>query len=479
MTRWLTVALAAVLALGSFTPPVDGGGVPDRPPPDWVVASPGPGAEITRFVLTLPQDPNPLGVPAAHLRTKTYPQNLSATTLRALDGTLLAGRWALIHDGRPRPGVVLVPGSTQSKDLKFMVELAELFWRNGWHVLAVDLRGNGESRRLSQAMYTGGWKEADDVLGAVRHLRETSKASSVAVIGFSLGGTALVKAMAADPSAIGAGVAVTPALGRRAPLTPTPPDYRPSPGARWVLDHYGARSFYEYFERAARSYGVDLATLEAGMRAERDVARVGAPLLLIHALDDFFWRNAIRSGDHDGGTMNLAYRDTVKDHPHVRTMVVDRGNHAGMLYLSDPHWFGLVVLSYLKHWLARDAAHVTASVPSLDVLAEATLSGPTATYRFVVRNHGARSVGPLDVHLVLPEGGRAGHCWVGFEGLGRCTRDGRRLTWTIPRLAGGKTTAGPFTAVVDVSSLSPGEFAATVEVEQTGVLAQDVTLQKP
>jgi Serine aminopeptidase, S33 len=479
MMRRMTVALALVLALSASWQPAHGGGVPDKLPPDWVTASPGPGAEIVQFILKLPQDPNPLGVPVSHGRAQTYPQNFAATTVRALDGTLLAGRWALIHDGRPRPGVVLVPGSTQSKDLKFIVELAELFWRNGWHVLAIDLRANGESRRLSGAMYTGGWKEPDDVLGAVRHLRDTSKASSVAVIGFSAGASNLVRAMAADPAAISAGIAVTPAIGRRPPIIPPPPDYRPSPGAKWVLDYYGARSFHEYFERAARAYGVDLRTLEAGMRVDQDLPRVGAPLLLIHALDDFFWRNAIRAGDHDGGTMNLAYRDTVKDHPHVRTLVVDRGNHAGMLYLSDPHWFGLSVLSYLKHWQARDLEHVTASVPSLDALAEGTLAGQTATYRFAVRNHGSKPVGPLDVHLDLPEGGRLSHCWVGFEGLGRCAKDGRRLSWTIPRLAGGKTTAGPFVAVVDVSALPAGPFGATVEVAQTGVLPQEVTLQKP
>jgi hypothetical protein len=67
---------------------------------------------------------------------------------------------------------------------------------------------------------------------------------------------------------------------------------------------------------------------------------------------------------------------------------------------------------------------------------------------------------------------------VGFEGLGRCARDGQRLTWTIPRLAGGKTTAGPFVAVVDVSALGPGDFVATVEVALTGVVPQEMTLEK-
>jgi hypothetical protein len=162
----------------------------------------------------------------------------------------------------------------------------------------------------------------------------------------------------------------------------------------------------------------------------------------------------------------------------VRTLVLDRGGHAGILYLSDPHWFGLTTLGYLKHWQARDVDHVTRAVPPLDVLAEGMLGEQTVTYRFVVRNHGTKAVGPLDVSLDMPEGGRLAVCWIGVEGLGRCTRDRNRLTWTIPRLSGGKTTAGPFVATVDVSSLKPGTFAATVALDQKDIVAQEVTLEK-
>jgi hypothetical protein len=81
----------------------------------------------------------------------------------------------------------------------------------------------------------------------------------------------------------------------------------------------------------------------------------------------------VRAGRVDGGRYSLAFRETVKDHPHVRTLVLDRGNHAGMVYLSDPHWFGLAALSHLKHWQARDVEHVTAAVPPLDVLAEGSV----------------------------------------------------------------------------------------------------------
>jgi alpha-beta hydrolase superfamily lysophospholipase len=471
----LTLALGVTLAHER----ADAGGVPDKLPAEWVTVKAGPDADIVEFIRTLPHDPNPLGVRAAHLRQKEYSQAFASTRFFALDGTPLAGRWAINYDGKPRPGVVLVGGTPQTKDDKFMVELAELFWRNGWHVLAIDLRMMGDSRRFSNAMSTDGLKEPDDILGAVRTLRGLSKATSVSVIGFSSGGVSLVKAMARDDApAIAAGIAVTAPIGARPPFTPPPPDYRPTPLAQWFLDFYRATSMYEYYERAARSYGVGLDKLTAEMSADREITRVKASLLMLHTLDDVLMHAHVRAGRSDGGPYSLAYRETVKDHPHVRTVVLDRGNHAGMVYLSDPHWFGLAALGYLKHWQARDADHVTVAVPPLDVLAEGTVSDQTVTYRLVVRNHGVAAVGALDAHLDLPDGARLAHCYLGAEGLARCAKDGSRLTWTLPRLSGGKTTAGPFVAVVDIASLKPGKFAATAWVEQDGILRQEVTLEK-
>jgi alpha-beta hydrolase superfamily lysophospholipase len=477
--RLLFLALLAMLSgTAPGARPAVAGGVPmpEALPPYWITVRPGPGAEILQFLKTVPQDPNALGVRAAHFRTKAYPYTFAHTTFSSLDGTPLVGRW--IGQRYPRPGVVLVPGFSQSKDHKYIVELADLFSRNGWSVLAFDLRDHGETRRASKAPVTNGWKEADDILAAVRALRTLTKATSVSVVGFSLGGRGLVKAMAQDSGDIAAGIAVTAPLGIYPPTTPPEPGYTPSPLARFFLDFLGTKSFYEYDERAARFYGVDLRTLEARDALGNDVAKVKAPLLALDSLDDALRLARIKQGGHDGATFSLAYRDLAKDNPSVHTFLVDRGNHAGMLYLSDPYWFGVTAMSYLKHWQARNEDAVTIKVPALDILAEGTLNGPTATYRFVVRNHGANSVGPLDVSLDMPAGARLSHCWLGAEGLGRCTPDASRLTWTLPRLSG-QTTAGPFGAVLDLSGVKPGSFEAVVSVPQEGVVAQEVPLEKP
>ena len=137
----------------------------------------------------------------------------------------------------------------------------------------------------------------------------------------------------------------------------------------------GTKSFYEYDERAARFYGVDLRTFEARNVVGNDVANVKAPLLVLDSLDDSLRLARVKQGAHDGGPFSLAYRDLVQDNPKVHTFLLDRGNHGGLLYLSDPYWFGITVMSYLKHWQARDEEAVTVRMPALDILAEGTLDG--------------------------------------------------------------------------------------------------------
>jgi hypothetical protein len=164
ITRLMSsTALALVLSL-SATGRTDAGGMPPPPPPnDWVKIKALASTDVVQFIQALPHDPQMLGGHAAHVRTKAYGPAFTPTRFSSLDGTPLAGRLASHPGALRRPGVVLVHGFRQTKDRKFVVELAELFARNGWHVLAIDLRGHGESRPLSPAPITHGWKEAEDM----------------------------------------------------------------------------------------------------------------------------------------------------------------------------------------------------------------------------------------------------------------------------------------------------------------------------
>lgn len=147
-------------------------------------------------------------------------------TFRARDGVQLKGWFlpAIDHAG-PRPAVILVHGwlwnrlGTRSTSLLndfpggkpvLLFPLAEALVRNGYGVLMFDLRNFGESER--KGVYTGGWLESRDLLGAVDSLAERRdvEPGRIGVVGFSVGGNILLHALPFT-SRIRAGIAVQPA----------------------------------------------------------------------------------------------------------------------------------------------------------------------------------------------------------------------------------------------------------------------------
>ena len=251
-----------------------------------------------------------------------------------------------------------------------------------------------------------------------------------------------------------------------------------TPLDRIFLGYLGASSFYDYYEKSASHYGVTREFLEGETRADTTISQVKAPLLMVYALDDALWLAQLKRGRHEGGGFSLRYRDAVKDHPYVATLLVDSGNHAGRLYLSDPYWFGTMVMTYLKYWQARQADYVTVQAPTVDLLFDGKLGTESATYTVLVRNHGKDPVTNLKLHASLPPDAKMISCWVGVEGLSPCSVEGSRLTWTIPKIAGGKTTAGPFVSVLGTAVLKPGKFDAKAWIDGSGMIPQEVTLEK-
>ena len=109
-----------------------------------------------------------------------------------------------------RGAVVFVHGrnSCRGDALKGQtVDLARRLNARGLSVLMIDLRGHGQSTR---GRLTYGWRERDDVLGAVDYLLERGyEGGTIGLLGASMGGVAALGAAAAD-DAIGAVVAASP-----------------------------------------------------------------------------------------------------------------------------------------------------------------------------------------------------------------------------------------------------------------------------
>jgi pimeloyl-ACP methyl ester carboxylesterase len=113
--------------------------------------------------------------------------------------------------GKGNNAVVLAHGGRFKKDS--WVEQARTMAAAGFRVLAIDFRGEGQSRGVTGNDEQG---RRFDVLGAVHYLRKTG-AKSVSVVGASMGGDYAAEAAEYEPAAIDRLVLL--ASGAYTPLT--------------------------------------------------------------------------------------------------------------------------------------------------------------------------------------------------------------------------------------------------------------------
>ena len=105
----------------------------------------------------------------------------------AADGGVV---WADLYGAGDR-GVVLAHGVRFDK--ASWAKQAEVLAKAGFRVLAIDFRGYGKSHGADKSA-PGGGEKYQDILAAVRYLRENG-ATSIAVIGASMGGGAAASAL--------------------------------------------------------------------------------------------------------------------------------------------------------------------------------------------------------------------------------------------------------------------------------------------
>ena len=119
--------------------------------------------------------------------------------LRGQDGEPLAALVGLQPEAAA-PAVIVLHGAMTSKHFDYVRRAALRAYAQGFHVVALDLRGFGVSALASEAPTSLGWEEGGDVLAVAGWLRERG-ATSVGVVGFSLGaGVALCAARRAGAS---------------------------------------------------------------------------------------------------------------------------------------------------------------------------------------------------------------------------------------------------------------------------------------
>ena len=129
-------------------------------------------------------------LPAREAAVK-LPPSVATHTLTTEDGVTLQCWYT-----PPENGVVilLIPGAGNSKTQ--MQPYAEILTAHGYGVLALDLRGHGESGGKTNRL---GWEGSRDVAAAVRFLESRQEVISIGGLGISLGGEVLLGAASQVP----------------------------------------------------------------------------------------------------------------------------------------------------------------------------------------------------------------------------------------------------------------------------------------
>ena len=242
--------------------------------------------------------------------------------------------------GSPRhPLVVLVHGLTGCEGSFYVIETARYLLSAGYPVFRLNLRGAGPSRATCAGHYSAA--SSGDLAAVIGQLAVLPPAScGVAIVGYSLGGSILLKYLAEStgaPRPVAAVAVSTPldlAATARRMMSPRNTLYH-----RWLLARMkaeaqdgaaavspaerqaiqGARTIFEYDDSfIAPRFGFHGAEANyAGCSATGNVSAIATPTLLVHARNDPWIPSA-------------AYKALARATPSAVTLaLVDGGGHVG------------------------------------------------------------------------------------------------------------------------------------------------------
>ena len=247
----------------------------------------------------------------------------------------------------PMPAAVLVHGLAGCADANYMGRLSQRLLGLGIRVVRMNLRGSGDGFGLARQIYHAG--RSDDLLQVVRWLHGRSEGSPIALVGFSLGASLVLKA--------GIEAAEHPVNGLDCLLAANAPIdlihcarqmRRPENRVynwnfvRWLramVDrlhrHFpdlgppgleGVRSLYDFDDRytAPRSGFASADDYYTRCSVKDQLGRIALPGLVVHALDDPFI----------GAEPFL----NIASLPALDVELVRHGGHLG--YLSRSPWMG-------------------------------------------------------------------------------------------------------------------------------------------
>ncbi len=165
------------------------------------------GAAVVLVYIGLPVGMGIVTLLPAQAAVGQPPEGFSAVTLQAEDGVHLHAWYrppaggstgAASSTGSPSAAgaaIILLHGAGDSRE--GLRSHAALLARHGYGVLAVDLRGHGESQGRTNRL---GWQGTPDVGAAVAFLQAQPEVSAIGGLGLSMGGEALLGAAGQYPA---------------------------------------------------------------------------------------------------------------------------------------------------------------------------------------------------------------------------------------------------------------------------------------
>jgi predicted alpha/beta-fold hydrolase len=288
-----------------------------------------------------------------------YPPSFQQRLFTGDQGVQLSGMQAM-HEHRG-PALVIAHGLLMTKNFDAIIQLARRAYEQwGFHVVTFDMRGWGQSTWTTDAPASAGYHEGRDILEIARELHRDPRVTSVAGIGFSLGGASMLNAayaqtLGTDTPLDGGFISVSPPSMVDVALIhiSTKPHWRDPFFGLWHVFQAAIKGTVRRrgLDRELRSwrdlvytisapyYGITVEEFAERASAVNFADRIRTPGLVLHAADDFLV------------TVQHAYalQDTVADNPNVHVMVRDAGAHVAFGAV-DPSWYHSVVRRWLEYW---------------------------------------------------------------------------------------------------------------------------------
>jgi predicted alpha/beta-fold hydrolase len=261
--------------------------------------------------------------------------------------------WQPLPDRPLRPTTILLHGLEGSSESQYVIGNANKLWYAGCNVIRMNMRNCGgqgfaDMVRLSPTLYHSGL--SSDVEKVLHHFINTQALTSVALIGYSMGGNLVLKLAgdlgASAPPQLHAVVGVSPAVDLAASA-----DALHEPQNRFYERRF-LRALLKRFRRKTvlfprafdpgRAIGIHtlrqfddrITALYSGFRgaddyyfraaAARVLDRIVLPTLILHASDDPFIRFTAET------------RAAIASNPHITLLETEHGGHCAFLATHEP-----------------------------------------------------------------------------------------------------------------------------------------------